>query len=279
MLRQSREAIEHATDDEEKRMDVTLKVLEFMYNSFKKNTNSNKMGTDLHHLIMKETGNNDPYKQLREEGNQIAKKLIPMVKEQIKKDDSLENYIKIAVAGNIIDFGAFEEDTDMEALIKKQININPYINDTDKLDNALRKAKTILYLTDNGGEIVFDKLLIKKIKEDYDVNITVALKDNPIINDAIVSDAKELKIDEYAQITGIGTASVGVVKDYITKELKELMDSVDLIISKGMGNFEGLTEMTIKTPIYFLFTTKCNVISREINVPIGSPIILKKILS
>lgn len=279
MLRQSREAIEHATEDHEKRMDVTLKVLSFMNENFKKGTNSNKLGTDLHHMIMDETDNNDPYKILREEGNQIAENLIPMVKELIKKDESLENYVKIAVAGNVIDFGALDENTDMESLLIKQITRKASINDSQILDADLKKAKNILFLTDNGGEIVFDKLLIKKIKEDYDVNIIVALKENPILNDALIPDAKKLKLEDYAHIISTGAASVGVVKDYISDELKEYMNSVDLIISKGMGNYEGLTEMHIETPVYFLLTTKCNVISREIGVPLGSPVILKKTLS
>lgn len=279
MLRQSREAIEHATENHEKRMDVTLKVLNFMNENFRKGTNSNKLGTDLHHMIMTETNNNDPYKKLREEGNEIAQRLIPMVNELIEKDESLENYVKIAVAGNVIDFGALDENTDMESLLKRQITRKPAINETKSLDMALKKAKNILFLTDNGGEIVFDKLLIKKIKEDYDVNITVALKENPILNDALIPDAEKLNIDKYAHIISTGASSVGVVKDYISKELKEYMDSVDLIISKGMGNYEGLTEMHIETPVFFLLTTKCNVISREIGVPLGSPVIVKKNLS
>ena len=279
MLRQSREAIEHATENHEKRMDVTLKVLNFMNENFRKGTNSNKLGTDLHHMIMTETNNNDPYKKLREEGNEIAQRLIPMVNELIEKDESLENYVKIAVAGNVIDFGALDKNTDMESLLKRQITRKPAINETKSLDMDLKKAKNILFLTDNGGEIVFDKLLIKKIKEDYDVNITVALKENPILNDALIPDAEKLNIDKYAHIISTGASSVGVVKDYISKELKEYMDSVDLIISKGMGNYEGLTEMHIETPVFFLLTTKCNVISREIGVPLGSPVIVKKNLS
>ncbi len=279
MLRQSREAIEHATKDHEKRMDVTLKVLDFMNANFKKGTNSNKLGTDLHHMIMDETDNNDPYKKLREEGNLIAEKLIPMVCSLIKKDESLENYVKIAVAGNVIDFGALDETTDMESLLKKQITRKPAINDTKQLDIDLKNADTILYLTDNGGEIVFDKLLLKKIKEDYDVDITLALKENPILNDALIPDARKLNLEQYAHIISTGASSVGVVKEYISDELKEYMDSVDLIISKGMGNYEGLTEMHIKTPVYFLLTTKCNVISREIGVPLRSPVILKKNLN
>lgn len=278
MLRQSREAIEHATDDYEMRMDVSLKVLNFMSDNFKKNKQSNKLGTDLHHFIMRETNNNDPYKKLREEGNMLALRLIPMIEELIEKDDSLENFVRIAVAGNVIDFGALGQDTDMESLIKRQIGRDIVINDVDKLDNSLKSADDVLFLTDNGGEIVFDKLLIEKIKEDYDVNITVALKDGPILNDALISDAEALHLDEYADIISTGASSVGIVEDYVSSELKDLLNSVDVVISKGMGNYEGLTEMSISRPVFFLLTTKCNVISREIGVPIRSPVILEKYL-
>ncbi len=276
MLRQSREAIEHAVYDEDKRMDLTLTILSYVNDHFKKNVRSNKLGTDIHHEIMKLTQNHDPYKTLREEGNRIAEKLVPSIEEMIEKDPTLENYVKAAVVGNIIDFGALDQSTDMESLIKKQIKENPKINDIDKLDKALQDATNILYLADNGGEIVFDKLLLKKIKEDYDVNITLALKESPILNDAIVPDAEKLELDKYAKLISTGAASVGVVEEYISDELKELLKISDLIISKGMGNYEGLTEMKLEKPVFFLLNTKCQVISSEIGVDLGSNVIIKK---
>ncbi|MDO5825578.1 MAG: ARMT1-like domain-containing protein [Methanosphaera sp.] len=270
MLRQSREAIENSVEDFDKRMAITLEVLDFMHENFKKDTNSNKLGTDLHRMIMELTGNDDPYKLYREEGNTLAKRLIPSVTRIIDMNPTLESYVKIAVCGNIIDFGALKQDTDMEKLIREKINEKLIINDVDKLDEDLKKANKILYLADNGGEIVFDKLLIEKIKEDYDLEIILALKKSPILNDAIVSDAYDLGLDEYATIISTGTNSVGVVKDYISDELTDLLDNVDLVISKGMGNFEGLTEMDIKTTIYYLLNSKCNVISSQIGVDLGS---------
>lgn len=276
MLRQSREAIEHAVDDNDKRMDASLKVLEFMEKNFNKNTNSNKLGTDLHHMIMEETKNNDPYKILREQGNQLAEKLVPSVEKMLSENPTFENYVKIAVVGNIIDFGALEESTDMEELIKKQITTEPKINDINKLKDSLKESKTLLYLADNGGEIVFDKLLIKKIKEDYDIDIILALKENPILNDAIISDAKNLELDKYAQLISTGAASVGVVEEYVSDDLIELIHSADVVISKGMGNYEGLTEMTIGRPIFFLLNTKCQTISDEIGVELRSNVIIKK---
>lgn len=279
MLRQSREAIEHATDNPEERMSVTLDVLAFMEKKYKKGVQSNKLGTDLHHLIMDKTGNNDPYKILREEGNAIAERIIPAVEKYLGNNPSFEQLVRVAVAGNIIDFGALDESTDMESLLKKQITVEPVINDIEELEKSLHESKTVLYLADNGGEIAFDKLLIKRIKEDYDVDIFLALKEGPILNDALIMDAEELGLDQYANLISTGAASVGVVEEYISEQLYDLLNDVDLIISKGMGNFEGLTEMKIGRTVFFLLTTKCNVISQEIGVKINSPIIMKKNLS
>lgn len=276
MLRQSKEAIEHAINDDDKRMEASLEVLNFMEKNFKKNSNSNKLGTDLHHMIMKATHNNDPYKTLREQGNKVAEELLPDIEKIIKNEPTFENYVKVAVVGNIIDFGALDQSTDMLSLIKEQINQEPKINDTKKLSKSLQKAKTVLYLTDNSGEIVFDKLLIKKIKEDYDVEIILALKENPILNDAIVQDAIDLGLDKYAKLISTGASSVGVVEDYVSDELKELLQECDIVISKGMGNYEGLTEMTIGRDIFFLLNTKCLAISEEIGVDLKSNVIIQK---
>lgn len=277
MLRQANEAIEHASPDEDIRMDTILKVLEFMNENFNENVNSNKLGTDLHHLVMEHTHCNDPYKEFREKGNNIAKKMIPSVENMLEENPSLENYVKIAIAGNIIDFGALKEDADMEKAIIQQLN-NPLIStDINEFENSLNKAKNILYLADNGGEIVFDKLLIKKLKEDYNLNITLALKEGPILNDALVQDAINLNLDKYATLISTGASSVGVVKDYISDELHELLNTSDLVISKGMGNFEGLTEMNTKSPIYFLLSIKCSAISKEVGLDVGSNALMKRI--
>ena len=277
MLRQANEAIEQASKDENIRMNTTLKVLEFMNKQFNENINSNKLGTDLHHLVMEETGCDDPYKELREEGNKLAEKMIPSVEKMLEDNQSLENYIKVAIAGNIIDFGALDESADMEKAIIQQLN-NPLVStDINEFEDSLNKANNILYLADNGGEIVFDKILIKKLKEEYDLNITLALKEGPILNDALVQDAIDLDLDKYTTLISTGASSVGVVKEYISDELHELLNTSDLVISKGMGNFEGLTEMNTKSPIYYLLSIKCSAISKEVGLEIGSNALIKRI--
>jgi len=277
MMRQSREAIENAVEDTEKRMDATVKVLSYLEENFKKGVQSNKLGTDLHTMIMNETKNPDPYKQLRENGNRIAQKIVPKIRKHIEENPTLEQYVKAAVVGNIIDFGALEQDTDMEKMIMDNIDKEAVINDTQLLDESLKSATKILYLADNGGEIVFDKLLIEKIKQDYDVEIILAVKKGPILNDALLADAKNLKLDELTTLITTGAASVGIVEDYVSDELKDLMENVDFIISKGMGNYEGLSEMEVNTPIFYLLTTKCNVISKELKVGVKSIVIMKSV--
>ena len=277
MMRQSREAIENAVDDRGKRMNATLKVLAYLEENFKKDVQSNKLGTDLHTMIMNETRNPDPYKQLRENGNKIAQKIVPKIQDQLEKNPTLEQYVKASVVGNIIDFGALAQDTDMEEMITENINKEAVINDAQLLDESLNSATKVLYLADNGGEIVFDKLLIEKIKQDYDVEIVLAVKDGPILNDALLADAKNLKLDELTTLITTGAASVGIVEEYISDELKDLIENVDFIISKGMGNYEGLSEMEVNTPIFYLLTTKCNVISKEFKVGVKSIVIKKSV--
>ena len=130
-------------------------------------------------------------------------------------------------------------------------------------------------MVDNTGEIVFDKLLLEKIKE-YDVDITVAVKERPILNDACMEDAIEAGLDELATLISTGSDSVGVVESMISDEFKEILTSSPFIISKGMGNYEGITEMSFdKQDIFFLFCTKCPAISKDLGVDEGSHILSK----
>ncbi|MDO5852151.1 MAG: ARMT1-like domain-containing protein [Methanobacteriaceae archaeon] len=273
MLRQTREALDYTKVTDEEKMRITQEIIQKLAKVFNPTTQSNKLGTDLHTFIKKETKNSDPYKKPREKGNQLAKKII----HDIKLTDKFEDYVQLAIIGNIIDFGSLEKDVNIEKLIMDNLEQNPVINDTKKLKEAIIKSENILYLADNGGEIVFDKLLIQKIKKDYDTNIILALKEGPILNDALISDALDLNLDQYAKIISTGASSVGVVEEYISEELKELLKTSDLIISKGMGNFEGLTEMTLEKPVYYLLNSKCDVISSEIGVKKGSNLVIEKL--
>ena len=275
-LRQAREAIDLATDNEDLKMELMNDIFKFLATTFKKGTNSNKTGSHIHNLIKAKTGCEDPYINQKKLGNEIALKFLPLAKNILKENDSLENRVKIAIVGNILDFGAFELSDDIEQLLADSLDNDLVIKDIAPFEESLEKQDKVLYLVDNTGEIVFDKLLLSKIKE-YDLDITIAVKSKPILNDACMEDAISAGLDEFGEIVEIGAGTVGYVDSEISDEFREIFNSHEFIISKGMGNYEGLTEIDLSDKdIYFLLCAKCNTIARDIGVDLKDMLLLKK---
>lgn len=275
-LRQAREALDLSTDDEALKMEVIGEIFQFLSNNFKEGTNSNSTGSAMHNLIKQKTGCIDPYRKEKIKGNEIALKYLPEVKRIIDDDDSLENYVKIAIIGNILDFGAFTLDDDVESVIRSSLKKDLAVKDIDEFESSLKAHDKVLYLVDNTGEIVFDKLLLAKIKE-YGLDITIAVKSQPILNDACMAEALDAGLDEFGEIVEIGCGTVGYVDSEISDKFREIFNSHKFIISKGMGNYEGLTEIDLSgKDIYFLLCAKCNTISRDIGVNLHDMLIFKK---
>ena len=275
-LRQAKEAMDLSTDDEMLKLELTADIFEFLSNNFTKDTNSNKTGSILHNMIKQKTGCQDPYFREKIEGNEIALKYLPDVKKILKQDDSLENYVKIAIIGNILDFGAFTLDDDIESVIKSSLKKELTVKDIDEFENSLKTHYKVFYLVDNTGEIVFDKLLLSKIKE-YGLDITIAVKSEPILNDACMKEALDAGLDEFGEIVEIGAGTVGYVDSEISEEFREIFENHKFIISKGMGNYEGLTEIDlVDKDIFFLLCAKCNTISKDIGVNLHDMLLFKK---
>lgn len=275
-LRQAREALDLSTDDESLKMEIMGDIFNFLSRNFKEGTNSNSTGSAMHKMIKQKTGCEDPYRREKIEGNEIALKYLPEVKKILDEDDSLENHVKIAIIGNILDFGAFTLDDDIESVIKQSLKKDLTIKDIDEFENSLKNHDKVLYLVDNTGEIVFDKLLLAKIRE-YGLDITIAVKSQPILNDACMAEALDAGLDEFGELVEIGCGTVGYVDSEISDEFREIFDYHEFIISKGMGNYEGLTEIDLSDKdIYFLLCAKCNTISRDIGVNLHDMLLFKK---
>ena len=265
-----------STDDENLKMETMEEIFKYLGGVFKEGTNSNKTGSMMHKIIKQKTGCADPYYREKIEGNEIALKYLPDVKEILKEDNSLENYVKIAIIGNILDFGAFTLDDDIESVIKSSLKKELTIKDIDEFENSLKTHDKVLYMVDNTGEIVFDKLLLEKIKQ-YNLDITIAVKSEPILNDACMAEALDAGLDEFGKIVEIGCGTVGYVDSEISDEFREIFNSHEFVISKGMGNYEGLTEIDLSDKdIYFLLCAKCNTISRDIGVNLHDMLLFKK---
>lgn len=275
-LRQAKESLDLSTDDEDLKMEIMGDIFKYLSDNFEHNTNSNGTGSTMHKMIIEGTGCRDPYYNEKIEGNKIALKFLPDVKRILEDDDSLENYVKIAIIGNILDFGAFTLDDDMEIVIRQSLKKDLAVKDISEFENSLKENDKVLYLVDNTGEIVFDKLLLGKIKE-YGLDITIAVKSQPILNDACMEEALDAGLDEFGEIVEIGCGTVGYVDSEISDEFREIFDSHKFIISKGMGNYEGLSEIDLSDKdIYFLLCIKCNTIARHIGANLHDMLLFKK---
>jgi len=274
-LRQTREALDLASDDDELKMDVTEKVVKIVSKNFHRGGVSNVIGTNIHRTIKDETGNTDPYIMEREISNELAMQYLPNVDNILKKDRKLKNYLKVAIAGNVLDFGALGLNTDMESLIVKTMKKEPAIDNSKELEEELIKSETVLFLADNIGEIVFDKILIEKIN-DYEVDVTVALKEKPILNDACIEDALKIGMDDVSKLISTGTDSIGIIEEDVSEEFLEIFNKSDIVIAKGLGNYEGLGEMELgEKPVFCLLNAKCKPVARDIGVNLGDNIVLK----
>jgi len=219
-----------------------------------------EVGEIIYGNIRKITGVNDPYRQIKSNSITEAKALLPMLNAYLNQsEDRLLAAVRMVIAGNIIDFGmskTFDLKKDVDRILKQDF---AHL-DMDTFRSHLAKANNILYIGDNAGESVFDGILIREMnKKTY-----YAVREVPVINDVIRQDAIDSGLDEVAEIISSGSHAPGTILSGCTKEFNELFAQVDLVISKGQGNYEGLSDT--KRPLFFMLKAKCPVIARDLGV-------------
>jgi len=206
----------------------------------------------------------DPFSRKKLKYNKIALKMYPRLKRIIKKSDRpLYTAIKIALAGNIIDMGILPS-FDVEKTLRETLSGPLAIDDFDKFSQDLEKSSNVLYLGDNIGEIVFDKVLVEEL---LPKRVLFAVKSGPILNDVTLQDARLVKMDRVARVMSTGTDMVGTPLKHCSKEFQDIFQSADLVISKGQGNYETLSE--VRANIYFLLKAKCEAVARDLGVRRG----------
>jgi len=272
-VRQSIQAAKFAGASEQRQKEIADKIEEYLKNINMQDTPP-KTSRNMHIDIRKLLNNNDPYKIVKDKYNTIALSMYDKLKNIVKKSkDKLLTSLRIAIAGNVIDFGAqieFELEQDIKEVLTKDFAIFNY----EKLKEKLKKEKKILYLGDNTGETVFDRIFIEELKKIYNSKIIYAVKESPIINDATKEDAVFAGLDKLTDIVSTGCNSPGIVLEYCNREFLELFNKSNLIISKGQGNFEALEQE--KRPVFFLFKIKCNVVAQYLGVPKESIVLYNK---
>jgi uncharacterized protein with ATP-grasp and redox domains len=227
--------------------------------------------TFIHRRIRQMLGN-DPFGEIKSEYNQVALKLYPSLKAAVEESpDPLRTAARLATAGNVIDFGIFTS-IDIEGTIRRALDGQLAVDDYGLFMDAVSTSDEILYLTDNAGEIVFDRLLIEVLVSSGK-KVKAVVKGSPVINDCTLADAEESRLTDICEVIDNGSEAVGTMLDWVSPSFRQTFKDAQLIISKGQGNFETLTGSEKK--IFFLFQSKCDVVSKELGLSIGS-MLLKK---
>ncbi|HDP37257.1 MAG TPA: DUF89 family protein [Candidatus Atribacteria bacterium] len=239
-----------------------------------------EMGRVIYDIVKRITRKDDPYLKIKQKSNKLALKMYGKLKKKINRSpDRLLMVVKLAVAGNIIDYGvknSLNIDTELSAILDEENKVikqeNRRLFDYAKFKTALRNARTILYLADNAGETVFDCLLIEEIKRiNGNKRVIYAVKESPVINDALTEDAYVCGIDKLAEVISSGSDAPGTILSLCSKEFLAIYRKADMVISKGQGNFEALSAS--KRQIFFLFMAKCPVIAKDIGCELGEVIL------
>ena len=253
-------------------------LLKLLTKEFKPTAVPADLGTQRDVVIRRVSGNADPYKRSKRISNEKALKLLPYARKLVEEGYTLQDRFKraclCAIVGNIMEFDIPGHRFTFGSLRKafKEAAKDLVIDDAGKIYELARKAHSVLYLTDNAGEIVFDTLLVEQLKN-MGLTVTVAVKCRPVINDATLEDAEVSGMCKVAdRVITTGTDSVGLAIDEVSSEFREAYNSFDLVFAKGMGYAETLTEYKLKKPHLLLFRTKCYPVanffgvSREKNV-------------
>jgi damage-control phosphatase, subfamily I len=265
---------EQSTKDKKLQTKIIKQVCNLLSDLYSPDACSAEIATKAHKLTYDLLTDKDPYKQLKKKSNEVASSLLPTVENLIKNsDDRLKTSMICSVIGNILDFG-------IEGGSKNPENLNKIFNtlyteglgydDYLKVKNLLKKTQQLVFFTDNCGEIVFDKILCREIKHfNQSIRITLVVRGEPVISDATIEDAESLHFEDVVDdLLTTGCFAVGVDFQRLPGYVKKVLDTTDLILCKGMANYESFSETGYK-PVVYLLRTKCAPIASSMGLPLN----------
>ncbi len=272
-----------ATSDPDMIRKILLESLRWIPRAFEEDTSPNVLHSQAFRITRKITGVRDPFKHVKTASNETALKLYQGLCETLEsiRDnvEALRFCLKTSIIGNMMDFEVHGHRFNLESMetrFKDYLKEGLTIDDVDKLCEAISGGRKILYLADNAGEIVFDKLVAKCLKERWGCIVTMVVKDGPVLNDATLEDAEYVRLDEACdKILTTGDDTIGVVLNRVSEEFKQALNDSDIVVSKGQGNFESLTglEKNICKPVCHVLRVKCEVVGRNLSVPKDSNVV------
>ncbi len=270
--------IQKATADEEKRLRVAIAVLKAIVENLNPDAVPGAIGTLRERVIRQETRNPDLYLQEKRISNIHALNLLPRITEKIQRiNDPLERFrsiVRLSAIGNLVEFDILGYSVRLDDLEAQIDNVKFGIDDSEETFKLARSSKSALLLTDNAGEIVFDRPLVEELKR-IGLSVTVAVKSAPIMNDATFDDAVQAGMNGIAdEVITTGEACVGLTLNDASEDFHKRLNESDLVIAKGMGHYETMTERAWSQPILHVLIAKCRPIAMSLGVERGQGAIL-----
>ena len=269
LLNQALRAARTATDDENIHRRVIDAVAD-MIPGLPLDLKPPELAQQAYRIIHQITGDSDPYRREKEESNRAALAVYPRLKQMVgQSSDGIYTACKLAIIGNSIDFGPSAFDNSnlegiIDAVIKQPLAVNSY----DSFLNRLHKCRSLLYLGDNAGEIVLDRLLIEELcQSNRDLEVNFVVRGGPVINDATLEDAMAVKMDGAARVISNGSDAPATILSQCSEEVNSLYQSSDIIIVKGQGNYESLEGE--KGNAFFFLRAKCQLMAGLLGVKVG----------
>lgn len=263
ILKQSIVTAKLSTDDVWVQKEAVGQVLGYLSEISDFDLSPAELSTPAYRLVEKICQNPDPYNELKVHSTEQAKQFINDIRQYLLHSSyPLYTSAKLAIAGNVIDFGIFQEidvEKEINQIMKKSLAIDHF----GHFKTILEKKKEILYICDNCGEIYFDKIFANELKK-QGKDIIFIVKQQPVINDATMEDALEAGLDQIGRVIDTGNGEIGLPQSKWTDEIKRIFQTDPMIISKGQGNFETLSD--IKQDIFFLLKAKCPLVAKELGV-------------
>jgi len=271
LLNHSLKAARAVTDDEDIHRQV-LNAMAAMIPQLSLGLKPPEIAQEAYRLIRQITGHSDPFHKVKAEANADALALYPrLVKIVVDAEDPLLTACKLAIAGNSIDLGPEFGQVTMENLVETALGSNIDSRDYQRFQNSIASSYRIIYIGDNTGEIVFDRLLIEQLHKAKKLDVFFVVRERPVINDATRDDALDVGMDKVARIISSGSDAPAAILSQCSRKMVELFYSADMIIAKGQGNYEALDEE--KGNIFFLLRAKCSIIADRLSVEIGDAVL------
>ena len=272
LVRQAREVAMMSTDDSQLRRKIMRNCFAYMSET-DLDRSPPEIAQGIGRIVQSMTGIEDPYREVKSLHTAAALEMLPEMEKILRKScDPFEAGLRLAIAGNIIDLGAKEKvsDEDIYCILSEAMQ-QPLCGAVPRqLKAEIDKAGSVLYLADNAGETVFDRIFLEQFTRE---KVTVAVRGAPAINDATLHDAREAGLDRVARLIDNGSGAPATVLGDCSAEFRDIFQKADVIIAKGQGNYESLSSSDAN--IFFLFRVKCNLVAEHSGFPIGSLVLLK----